>query len=235
MIRLQKYIALCGYTSRRKAEELISAGKVSVNGEIITELGFKVDENFSEIIVEGNLLKPESRKVYVLLNKPMGYISSVSDQFGRKTVVDLVDGIDERLYPVGRLDYDTSGLIILTNDGELTNIITHPRYHVKKTYRVLAEGDVNNYKISLLEKGVDIGGYVTGPAEIENIKKINDNTMLDITISEGKNRQVRKMFDVIMNPVVSLERIKIGDIEKGNLKEGKWRMLTENEINYLKG
>jgi 23S rRNA pseudouridine2605 synthase len=235
MIRLQKYIALCGYTSRRKAEELISKGKVSVDGEVITELGFKVDEHSSEIIVEGHLLKPESRKVYVLLNKPMGYISSVSDQFGRKTVIDLVDGIDERLYPVGRLDYDTSGLIILTNDGEFTNIITHPRYHVKKTYRVLAEGDVNKYKISLLEKGVDIGGYITGPAKIENIKKIKDNTMLDVTISEGKNRQVRKMFDVIMNPVLSLERIKIGDIEKGNLGEGKWRMLTENEINYLRG
>ena len=235
MIRLQKYIALCGYTSRRKAEVLITSGKVQVNDLTVRELGFKVDENSDKIIVEGTLLKLENQKVYILLNKPIGYISSVSDQFGRKTVIDLIEGIDERLYPVGRLDYDTSGLIILTNDGDFTNIVTHPRYHVEKTYKVLVQGEVNKYKITLLENGIDIGGYVTSPAKVANVNRSRENTSLEITISEGKNRQVRRMFDAIMNPVISLERIRIGKITTEGLEKGKWRNLTEDEINYLRG
>ncbi len=235
MIRLQKYMASCGVASRRKCEALIEAGKVRVGDEIVTELGFKVDPQVDKVYFEGKLIKPEEEKVYLLLNKPTGYITSVKDQFDRQTVLDLVKGIDARIYPVGRLDYDTSGLIILTNDGDMTNLVTHPSHKVEKTYVAKVRGTITKLELKKIQEGIDIGGYVTAPCRAKLIKQSGNTSTVELTIHEGKNRQVRRMFDAVDHPVLDLERIAIGRIKKGNIKVGTWRLLTESEVQYLKG
>lgn len=234
MMRLQKYIAKSGYTSRRKAEVLIADGKVKVNGKKVVELGTQVEPSKDKIEVEGKLLTIEEQLVYVLLNKPTGVVSTVSDQFERPTVLSCIKGIEERIYPVGRLDYNTSGLLILTNDGEFTNRVTHPRYHVPKTYLVEAEGRLNINDLEKLRKGVFIDDYKTQPALAKVLKENRRGSIVEITIREGKNRQIRKMFDAINHPVLKLKRIKIGDISDETLKIGSWRHLTNKEITYLK-
>ncbi|HOA54980.1 MAG: pseudouridine synthase [Acetivibrionales bacterium] len=233
VIRLQKYLADAGVSSRRKCEELISQGRVQVNGRIVTEPGTKV-EGTEEIRVDGKKVEPAKRKIYILLNKPVGYISSVRDQFSRKTVIDLVSGIKERIYPVGRLDYDTSGLIILTNDGEFANMLMHPRHEAEKVYRAEVEGMLGADDINRLEKGIDIGGYVTAPASVRVIDKTKKRSVVEISIHEGKNRQVRRMFESIGHPVLKLKRTAIGGITVGTLEEGKWRYLTKTEVEDLK-
>jgi 23S rRNA pseudouridine2605 synthase len=235
MIRLQKYMASCGVASRRKCEALIEAGKVKVGDQIITELGFKVDPDLDRVYFNGVLIKPETEKVYILLNKPTGYITSVKDQFDRQTVIDLIQGIDARIYPVGRLDYDTSGLLLLTNDGDMTNQITHPSHKVEKTYLAKVKGQVSKLELKKIQDGIDIGGYVTAPSRARIIKTASGSTTVELTIHEGKNRQVRRMFEAINHPVMALERIAIGKIKKGSLKEGTWRLLNDSEIQYLKG
>lgn len=235
MIRLQKYMASCGVASRRKCEALIEAGKVKVGDQIITELGFKVDPDLDRVYFNGALIKPETEKVYILLNKPTGYITSVKDQFDRQTVIDLIQGIDARIYPVGRLDYDTSGLLLLTNDGDMTNQITHPSHKVEKTYVAKVKGQVSKLELKKIQDGIDIGGYVTAPSRARIIKTASGSTTVELTIHEGKNRQVRRMFDAINHPVMALDRIAIGKIKKGSLKEGTWRLLNDSEIQYLKG
>ncbi len=210
MIRLQKYMASCGVASRRKSEEYIQAGMVKVNEEIVTELGFKVDPAVDRVYFNGKLIQPEEESVYILLNKPTGYITSVKDQFDRQTVIDLIQGVEARIYPVGRLDYDTSGLLILTNDGDLTNHITHPSHKVEKTYIAKVSGTVSKLELKKLQEGVDIGGYVTAPSKAKIIKQTGRNTIVELTIHEGKNRQVRRMFDAIEHPVLTLERLAIG-------------------------
>ena len=183
-IRLQKYLADCGVASRRKAEVLITEGRVSVNGTIITELGTKVDDN-DVICFDGKRVKREEQMVYILLNKPAGYVTTVKDQFQRPTVVDLVK-VDERVFPVGRLDYDTSGLLILTNDGSLTYRLTHPKFKIKKVYKALIKGIPSKEKIEKFEKGLKIENYVTSPAKFEIIKSIDNTSIVEIAIYEGK-------------------------------------------------
>lgn len=234
MIRLQKFLADAGIASRRKCEELISQGRVQVNGRVVTEPGTKV-EGTEEIKVDGKQIVPEHKKVYILLNKPVGYISSVKDQFSRKTVIDLVDTVRERIYPVGRLDYDTSGLIILTNDGEFANMLMHPRHEVQKVYRAVVKGRLNEQDTEKLQNGVDIGGYTTAPAKITVRQAFSDRSIVDIQIHEGKNRQVRRMFDAVNHPVLQLKRIAIGDLTVGGLEEGQWRYLSKDEVEALKG
>lgn len=234
MMRLQKYIAQSGYTSRRKAEVLISEGKVKVNGITVTALGTQVNESQDTIEVDGKVLIIEEEQVYILLNKPTGIVSTVSDQFDRPTVLSCIQGIKERIYPVGRLDYNTSGLLILTNDGEFTNRLTHPRYHVPKTYRVEADGTLNLNELEALRKGITIEDYTTQAAIVTVINENRRGSVVEITIYEGKNRQIRKMFDAINHPVLKLRRIKIGNIDDQNLKVGEWRYLTKEELNYLK-
>lgn len=231
--RLQKFMAKCGIASRRSCEELISEGKVKVNGNIVTELGCKVDEDKDLVEYRGKVVKPESRKVYIALNKPTGYVSTVKDEKKRKTIIDLVS-VEERIYPIGRLDYDSSGLILLTNDGEIYNKVIHPRQKIDKIYMALLKGipdieDVNNFC-----NGIDIGGYITAEAKFEVIRVNKGNATVKIVIHEGKNRQIRKMCDVIQHPVLDLKRISIGKIELGKLKSGEWRHLQDNEIDYLK-
>ena len=230
-VRLQKYLADCGVASRRKAEELIMQGRISVNDTIITELGTKVD-NSDIICFDGKEVTREEQKIYVLLNKPVGYVSTVKDQFQRPTVVDLVN-ITERIFPVGRLDYDTSGLLILTNDGSLTYRLTHPKFKIKKVYMAVIKGIPNREKIKKFENGLEIEDYVTAPAKFKIIKSLNNTSTVEITIYEGKNRQVRKMCESIGHPVLKLKRISFGHLDLEDLPEGKWRKLKKNEISKL--
>ena len=231
--RLQKVMAELGVASRRKCEELILQGKVSVNNQLVTELGTKVDKQSAIILVDGVKVTNEIKKVYLLLNKPIGYITSAKDQFDRPTVIDLISGINVRLYPVGRLDYDTEGLLILTNDGDLTFKITHPSHNVTKTYTALVDGRVQEEAVEIFKQGIVIDDYKTAPANLEIIKYINKDTLVNITIHEGKNRQVRKMCDAIGHSVLRLKRTSIGALKLGDLSTGHYRHLSKEEIDYL--
>ena len=233
MIRLQKFLADAGVSSRRKCEELILQGRVQVNGKTVTEPGTKVAGS-EEIKVDGKVIRSGQKKVYILLNKPTGYISSVKDQFSRKTVIDLVSGIKERIYPVGRLDYDTSGLIILTNDGEFANMLMHPRNEVEKVYVAEVQGRLSADDVKRLENGLDIGDHVTSPARVKIIGESAGRSVVEIAIHEGKNRQVRRMFEAVGHPVMRLKRTSIGGITDRGLEVGKWRHLSEAEIEMLR-
>ena len=216
-IRLQRYLAQSAITSRRKAEELISCGKVYVNGEKVTSMGFKVS-NDDIVEVDGQRIHQTRKKIYIMLNKPGGYVTTVKDQFSRKTVIDLLPDLEERVYPVGRLDYDSSGLIFMTNDGDFANFLMHPKNEVTKTYAVSAKGDITDDIKIQLENGVDIGGYITEKARIDNVVNSNGKCSVEISITEGKNRQVRKMFDAIGIKIYMLQRIAIGPVKIGDLK-----------------
>ncbi|SHJ48211.1 pseudouridine synthase [Paramaledivibacter caminithermalis] len=233
-MRLQKFISLAGVASRRKAEEYIKMGRVKVNGKIIKEMGVKINPEADRVSLDNRDIKILDNKIYIALNKPKGYITTSSDQFNRPTVLDLLKGVSERIYPVGRLDYNTSGLLLLTNDGELTHRITHPSSHIYKTYVSKIKGIISSKEMSRFEKGLNIGGYVTAPAKIELLKEYRNNCLVEIIIYEGKNRQIRRMMDVLGHPVITLKRISIGKIHIDNLPEGKWRYLTKEEIKYLK-
>jgi len=232
-MRLNKYISHSGYTSRRKADDLIFQGKVKVNNKIEKNPGYQVDVDKDVVIVEGKELKQDNKIIYIMLNKPTDVITSVDDQFDRKTVVDLVK-IDERVYPVGRLDYDSSGLILLTNDGDLTYKLTHPKHEIYKKYFVKVNKFLSDKEIYTLKKGVVIDGYMTNNSKIEVISKNRGHTNMYVSIDEGRNRQIRKMLKTQGADVLTLKRISIGNLTLGNLKEGNWRYLTKHEINYLK-
>lgn len=235
-IRLQKYMAECGVASRRKCEELIIQGKVKVNGKIVTELGTKINPNKDEVVFNGKTLKHEDdEKVYILLNKPIGYVTTVKDQFSRDTVLDLIK-TNKRVVPVGRLDMYTSGAIILTNDGEFVYKVTHPKHEIDKTYNVTVKGIVTKEDIENLQKGVVIDeNYTTkeANARILKIDKEKDISRIEIKIHEGKNRQVRKMCEAINKKVLALHRSKIGNIDVKDLKIGDWRYLTIKEVKNL--
>ena len=235
-IRLQKYMAECGVASRRKCEELISQGKVKVNGKIVTELGTKINPNKDEVVFNGKNLKHEDdEKVYILLNKPIGYVTTVKDQFSRDTVLDLIK-TNKRVVPVGRLDMYTSGAIILTNDGEFVYKVTHPKHEIDKTYNVTVKGIVTKEDIENLQKGVVIDeNYTTkeANARILKIDKEKDISRIEIKIHEGKNRQVRKMCEAINKKVLALHRSKIGNIDVKDLKIGNWGYLTIKEVKNL--
>jgi len=233
-IRLQKYLAQCGVASRRKAEEYIRDGKVRVNGLIVTELGVKVSPD-DRVEVDGKPVKPENNKVYILLHKPRGYVTTVSDPEGRKTVLELVQGINERVYPVGRLDYDTSGLLLLTNNGDFANLLMHPRHEILKVYIATVKGKPTDEAIERLKTGVRIDDYVTAPAFVKVLNYYENKTKLEITIHEGRNRQIRKMCEKIGHPVIRLKRIAYGNLELGGLKPGEWRFLTDKEVKQLMG
>ena len=235
-IRLQKYLAEAGIASRRKCEEYITDGRIKVNGKIINELGTKVNPEKDEIYFDDKKIENKEELVYILLNKPIGYVTTAKDQFNRDTVMNLIK-IKERIVPVGRLDMYTSGALLLSNDGNFVYKITHPKHEINKTYTVTLKGIVKKEDIEKLEKGVDIGGYTTKPAKVKILKTdIEKNiSRLEITIHEGKNRQVRKMCEAIGKKVQALHRTKIGNISVKTLKIGQWRYLTKKEIQELKG
>lgn len=232
-VRLNKYIADAGICSRRKADELIGNGNVKVNGAVMKELGYQVEEG-DVVKVNGKVIDSVGKKVYVVVNKPLGYITSMDDDKDRATVAELVSDIPERLFPVGRLDYNTSGLLIMTNDGQLTYTLTHPKHEVYKTYIAKVAGVISDARVAKLRKGVDIGGFITSPAKVKVIKQMPRHAIVEISIREGKNRQVRKMFAAVGNKVQELQRVAIGEIKLGRLMEGHYRKLNREEIEYLK-
>lgn len=233
-IRLQKYLAECGIASRRKCEEYIEQGKVQVNGKVVTELGTKINPKKDKIKFENKEIKKEEKLVYILLNKPIGYVTTVDDQFNRDTVLDLVK-VKERIVPVGRLDMYTSGALILSNDGDFVYKVTHPKHEVEKTYTVTLKGIIQENEVKQLRNGVEIEDYITKPAKVKILKTDTekDISRLEITIHEGKNRQVRKMCEAIGRKVFALHRSKIGPIGVKDLKIGNWRYLTENEVKKI--
>ena len=232
MERLQKLIARAGICSRREAEKIISAGRVTVDGKIITELGAKADPSKNKIRVDGKPLKICAEKIYLLLNKPRGYVSTVKDERGRKTVLELLgENFSERVYPVGRLDLNSEGLLILTNDGDLTNALIHPRFEIKKTYRAKISGDVTEEKLDKLRAGIELDDGLTAPAEVYLLEK----NLVEITIHEGRNRQVRRMFAAIGCDVKRLKRVKFAGLTIDGLKVGQYRELTAEEVAKLKG
>lgn len=233
-IRLQKYMAQCGVASRRRSEELIKLGRVRVNGLMIKEMGVLVTEE-DIVEVDKKIIKKEHRKIYIMLNKPVQYVTTVNDPEGRKTVLDLIKGIDERVYPVGRLDYDTTGLLILTNDGDFAYSITHPSQEIRKTYLAEVFAKPSNDTLHLLRTGVILDGKPTARAEAEIYETKAKSTVLKIIIREGRNRQVKRMCEEVGHPVIKLERIAVGDLNLGNLKQGQWRYLTPNEVKQFRG
>lgn len=233
MERLQKFIANSGYCSRRKAEELISKGQVYVNGEMVTELGTKVTGN-ETIVVEGVTLGKQTRKEYYLLNKPRGYICSVSDDKGRKVVTDLIN-TNERIYPVGRLDYDTAGVLLLTNDGDFANILMHPSNEVEKTYLAIIEGVMTTEEIYKLKDGVVIDGIKVVPKRVKIKKKDleKNKSKVEVTIVEGRNHIVKKMFEEVGHPVNKLTRERLAFLDVKGLQSGEYRYLSNDEVQQL--
>ncbi len=233
MIRLQKMMASSGVASRRKCEQYILDGRVVVNGQIVTELGTKVDENKDVIEVDGKEIKVSKKYVYYILHKPERIVSSAKDEKGRQTVVDLVPS-DERLYPVGRLDFMSSGLILLTNDGDLTYKLTHPKHDIEKTYEVVISPTINSEKINKLRQGVVIDDRKTRRCKVHLLKQTKDNQKFNIILKEGRNRQIRKMIEAVGSNVIKLKRVSVGDITLKGLDYGKYRKLTKWEVDYLK-
>ena len=236
-IRIQKYLANQGICSRRKAEEYIVQGLVKVNGKVVTELGTKINPETDVVLFKDNKIGKLEKKVYILLNKPIGYVTTTKDQFGRDTVLDLVN-VKEKVLPVGRLDMYTSGALILTNDGNFIYKVTHPKYEIEKTYNVTLKGSITKEEVEQLENGVKIDDYTSGKAKVRILKidKEKDISRVEITIHEGKNREVRKMCAGIGKKVLALHRSKIENLDVKKLKLGEWRYLTEREVNnILKG
>ncbi len=233
--RLQKFLANQGVCSRRKAEEYILEGKVKVNGQVVTELGTKINPEKDKIEFNDKLVATDVKKVYILLNKPIGYVSTVKDQFNRPTVMELLKKVNESVVPVGRLDMYTSGALILSNDGDFVYQVTHPKHEINKTYQVTVKGKITNEEVENLRNGVDIGDYITKPAQVR-IMKIDEEkniSRIEITIHEGKNRQVRRMCEAIGKKVLALHRSKIGDIGVKDLILGEFRYLTNKEVKQI--
>lgn len=230
--RLQKIISAAGICSRRNAEKLISEGKVTVNG-LVAVLGESADPEQDDIRVEGRALCVGAQRTYLMLNKPRGFVTTLSDEKGRATVAELVADCGRRVYPVGRLDLDSEGLLILTDDGEFANAMMHPRYEITKTYETLVSGDADS-ALPILRSALDIDGYVIRPAKVEILGREGERTLLSVTIHEGRNRQVRKMCEKAFLRVHRLRRVAEGPLCLGELPVGKWRKLTENEMKYIK-
>ena len=235
MQRLQKILAHAGIASRRKCEQLILSGAVQVNGETVTQLGQKVHPEEDVILVHGKPIHSE-HKVYLMLNKPRGVITSVSDPKGRKVVTDFVKGLKQRVYPVGRLDYDTEGLLFLTNDGEFANLITHPKYHIPKTYVATVKGIPHGSALDKMQSGIMLEDGMTAPAQVDyqDVDMDKQQSVIQITIYEGRNRQIRRMFEAIAHPVIRLKRIAYGEIFLNRLKRGCYRPLTAEELRWIK-
>jgi 23S rRNA pseudouridine2605 synthase len=233
-VRLQKLIASTGLSSRRKAEMLIASGRVSVNGKIVTELGTKVDPARDHVKVDGKHLTSAQPFVYLLLNKPKNVMSTLDDPGGRTTVKDFLRGVYVRVFPVGRLDFDSEGLMLLTNNGELAQALLHPRYHVPKTYLIKVKGVLKDEEITRLERGIRLEDGMTSPAHVKKVRKAEANSWLEITIREGRKHQVKRMLDAVGHPVLKLLRVRMGPLLLGNLEPGEFRFLTDREANALR-
>ncbi|PID71943.1 MAG: pseudouridine synthase [Desulfobulbus propionicus] len=232
MERLQKVIAQAGVASRRGAEEIIRQGRIQVNGKVIKEMGYKVDPDADLIVFDGKPLRQE-KPLYILLNKPSGYVTTLSDPQGRPIVSDLVQDIPVRLFPVGRLDMNTEGALLMTNDGALGNSVLHPRYEINKTYEATVKGRPTAARLHQLEVGIMVDGHKTYPAKLRTLEQRQSQATIEIIIHEGKKRQVRKMFQAIGHPVLHLKRTAYGNLKLGKLAKGKYRHLTQNDLKKL--
>lgn len=230
-VRLQKFMAECGVASRRKSEELIEMGKVKINGHV-AQIGDKVNPKRDIVTVRGKRINKADRMYYFMLNKPRGYVTTVSDELGRKTVMDLID-CKARIYPVGRLDKDSEGLLILTNDGSFANALTHPKHNYAKVYRVTVRPSVNDEILDKLRNGIEIDGRMTAPCDVNIITEEEGRVVLEFILREGRNRQIRKMCEAVNLEVARLKRISIGPVKLGMLQTGKYRELTDNEVKKL--
>lgn len=233
-MRLNKFMASCGVAARRQCDQIIESGRVRVNAVVVKKLGTKIDPKLDIVAVDGKPIRLKGKFEYIMLYKPTGYVTTVRDPQGRKTVLDLLPMSDTRLYPIGRLDYNTSGLLLITNDGDLAQKLTHPSFEMGKTYIALLNGNIGESELGKLRAGLDIGGFVTSPAEARLIRGEKGMSEVQLTIHEGKNRQVRRMFAALGAKVKALKRIAVGTLSLGNLREGQWRDLTDDEIHYLK-
>ena len=233
-VRLQKLIAGTGLASRRKAEEMIAAGRVMVNGKTVTEFGTKVDPTRDHVKVDGKHLSAAQPFVYLMLNKPKNVVSTLDDPGGRTTVKDYLRGVSVRVFPVGRLDFDSEGLMLLTNNGDLAQAMLHPRYHVPRTYLIKVKGVLTDDEIRSLEQGVSLEDGMTGPARVKKVRKVEANSWLEITIREGRKHQVRRMLEAVGHPVIKLLRIRMGSLSLGDLQPGEFRFLTDREANVLR-
>ncbi len=231
-IRLQKFLSECGVASRRKAEDLIASGKVKVNGRVAT-IGDKINPKKDSVTVFGKKVIKVKKNTYIMLHKPRGFITTLSDEMGRKCVAQLVEDVGTRVYPVGRLDRDSEGLLLLTDDGEFANAMTHPAKHVPKTYRVTVRPSITEDQITALTTGIEIDGRMTLPSEVRVIRRQEGRVVLEIIIYEGRNRQIRKMCETLGLEVARLKRTQIGSVKLGMLKQGDWRNLTEEEVHKL--
>ncbi len=231
-VRLQKYLSECGVASRRKAEDLIAAGKVKVNGKPAS-IGDKIDPKNDTVVVSGKKVRKSKKNTYIMLHKPRGFITTLSDEMGRKCVAQLIEDVGTRVYPVGRLDRDSEGLLLLTDDGEFANSLTHPTHHVPKTYRVTVRPTITEEQITALTTGIEIDGRMTMPSEVRVLEKKEGRVVLEIIIYEGRNRQIRKMCDALGLEVARLKRTQIGSVKLGMLKQGDWRNLTDEEVHKL--
>lgn len=231
-VRLQKFLASAGLASRRRCEELIAEGRVKVNGAVVTRLGTRVDPSADVIEVDGKRLLPAPEKFYVMLNKPKGYVTTARDELGRRTVLDLVSGLKSRLFPVGRLDMETEGLLILTNDGEFANLLMHPRHEVWKTYVAVVRGHISKEAVNALCRGIVLEDGPTAPAKVRLLKS-DDRSVVELSIREGRKRQVRRMFAALGYGIEDLKRISYGPIRLGDLPKGRWRLLSKAEVEKL--
>ena len=234
MMRLQKYMALCGVASRRASEEMIASGRVCVNGCTVTEMGVQVDEECDRVTVDGEPICLEGEKHYLAYYKPVGEVTTVSDPEGRATVMDKFRDYPVRLYPVGRLDYDSEGLLLLTNDGDMMNSLLHPSHEVNKTYLARVSSRLEDENVRRLRQGVTLDGRLTSPAQVRVVRYETFDTVVLVTIHEGRYRQVRRMFEAVGHQVVSLKRVGFGPIQLGDLPRGQWRRLTDAEVKRLK-
>ncbi len=232
-MRINKYLAMCGVSSRRKAEEFVLQGMVKVNGTVTTNLAHNIDESKDVVLLNGQKLTLPENFVYYLLNKPKGYVCTLSDDRGRKTIVDLIDGIDKRVFPVGRLDYDSEGLLLLTNDGDFAYKLTHPSHQVPKTYIVKVEGKVVESELAVLRAGVVVDGVRYNKCKVKVLNAEEKTTRMEVIITEGKNREIRNMFKAIGKEVILLKRVAEGNIRLGGLSRGEYRELKPEEVNRI--
>jgi len=233
-VRIQKYLSDCGVMSRRTAEKEILLGKVLVNGKP-AKIGQKIDPDRDTVEYKGKTIKKETQRyTYIMLNKPIGYVTTMSDEKGRKCVADLVKDVGVRVYPVGRLDLNSEGLLLMTNDGELTELLTHPKHRIKKVYHVKIDSEITPEQLKELSSSMEIDGYTIQPVKTTVLKMAEGKTVLQMELYEGRNRQIRKMCEKVGLEIINLKRVAIGEIKLGNLGKGRWRYLTKSQVEYLK-
>jgi pseudouridine synthase len=233
MMRLNKFMAAAGIASRRRCDDFITDGRVTINGQVVTKLGIRVDESVDKVEFDGKPVTLVKNQIYLVMNKPTGFVTTVRDPYKRKSVLDLIP-VQERIFPIGRLDYDTSGLLLLTNDGELANFLIHPRYKVEKTYQVLLDRLVKPIALYHFQNGITLDGRKTAPCKLSEIRVIDNRSFMEVIIAEGRNRQIRRMFEQLGYTVVTLHRIAFGPLRLTGLNSGEWRHLSSSEIQNLR-